>query len=230
MKTWTKADAQTLADVADLMARHHSDLASNGVTVEVLMVLAPVDEDSGQPKGPALTVRGLEAAACIKVVGTRERAAGMADALMVVDGDRWPERPRREQRAILDHELTHLEVIGQLEVVDGQDEPVFVADRDTSDRPRLRLRHHDREFGWFDEIARRHGDASLEVRQARELFEDERGQVYLPGMDEGRGSVIDIANPADMERLRSAMAELKRRGGAKITTSVDGEVIAEHEL
>ena len=42
--------------------------------------------------------------------------------------------------------------------------------RDEAVRPRLRCLKHDWQFGWFDLIARRHGEHSLEVRQAREML------------------------------------------------------------
>jgi hypothetical protein len=37
---------------------------------------------------------------------------------------------------------------------------------------------HDREFGWFDEIARRHREHSIEIRQSTRLVEDV-GQLYF---------------------------------------------------
>lgn len=37
-------------------------------------------------------------------------------------------------------------------------------------------------LGWFDEVARRHGDASSEVQQAQK-FIDETGQLYFGGSE-----------------------------------------------
>jgi hypothetical protein len=52
--------------------------------------------------------------------------------------------------------------------------PVF----DAVGRPKLLMRKHDHQFGWFDEVAQRHGEASPEVRQARVLMESS-GQLYF---------------------------------------------------
>jgi len=40
------------------------------------------------------------------------------------------------------------------------------------------MRKHDHQFGWFDAVAQRHGEASPEVRQARVLMESS-GQLYF---------------------------------------------------
>jgi hypothetical protein len=50
--------------------------------------------------------------------------------------------------------------------------------RDDLDRPKLRVRKHDHQFGWFDSIARRHGPASFEVQQYRKFNESHR-QLWL---------------------------------------------------
>lgn len=49
---------------------------------------------------------------------------------------------------------------------------------DAQGRPALKMRMHDREFGWFDEIARRHREHSIEIRQSTRLVEDV-GQLYF---------------------------------------------------
>jgi hypothetical protein len=40
------------------------------------------------------------------------------------------------------------------------------------------MKLHDREFGWFDAIAARHGAASCEVQQVTKLVE-EAAQIYF---------------------------------------------------
>ena len=60
--------------------------------------------------------------------------------------------------------------------------------RDDIDRPLLRIRKHDHQFGWFDAVARRHGKHSIEVQQAHQLTAmDELRQLYLPGIPEVAG-------------------------------------------
>ena len=78
--------------------------------------------------------------------------------------------------AVLDHELSHLEL-----VTDGYGN----VKHDDLERPRLRIALHDWQFGWFDAVARRHGSDATEVQQAKKLFEDEeRRQLYLAFMAE----------------------------------------------
>jgi hypothetical protein len=42
--------------------------------------------------------------------------------------------------------------------------------KDCVGRPKLKMRLHDQQHGWFNEIAKRHGSASLECQQATRLF------------------------------------------------------------
>lgn len=60
--------------------------------------------------------------------------------------------------------------------------------RDDLGRPVLKIRLHDQQHGWFDEIARRHGDASIEVQQAK-AFADSSGQTYFGWAAPPAGSV-----------------------------------------
>ncbi len=56
--------------------------------------------------------------------------------------------------------------------------------RDDLGRPVLAIRLHDRQFGWFDVVARRWGEDSFEAEQAKEMVRDwEFAQLYLPGLE-----------------------------------------------
>lgn len=174
MPTYQKADGAILAELSAVMRKYHGRLADAGVTVDVLMAYASRDEN-GDPIGHAIKHRGVVAKACIRIIGLKDRAAGRADAEMLIDGDEVDTWSEEELWALLDHELTHLELL-----VDREGN----IKRDDLERPRLKLRPHDREFGWFDDVARRHRAYSFESQQAREMFEDYSfRQLYLPGMD-----------------------------------------------
>lgn len=148
----------------------HPALRDMGVSVDVLFATAERDRN-GDPKGPALTHNGYPALGMASVTDSKSRAKGLSDCEIVLDGDRWYTLSDREKLALLDHELTHFEL-----KVDRNGVPL----RDARGRPMLRLRRHDRQFGWFDEIARRHGEHSVEVQQAHELFDnDDARQLYL---------------------------------------------------
>jgi hypothetical protein len=120
----------------------------------------------------ALTKNGLRAFGICRVVPLKDRALGRADAEISLDGDWWESISEPQRKALLDHELTHILV----------DE----AKRDDLGRPVLKMRKHDAEFGWFADIARRHGEASVERWQAKWLM-DHSGQAFWPG----------IVSPAD---------------------------------
>lgn len=161
MKTYSHApDADSC--IAKVQLDYHAELQD--VTVSALFVF---DLESTEC---VLKHQGYPAQAVIRITPTRDRALGMADANIVVDRSNWLSLSQRQRDALVDHELTHLE-----RVLDKETErPVF----DVLERPKLRLRHHDHQFGWFDEIAQRHGDASPEVRQAKRLMESS-GQLYF---------------------------------------------------
>jgi len=134
---------ETLAAVID---EYQPQLRDAGLLVDVLLAHAPSDAN-GDKVGPAVQLHGYPCYATIRIVGLRDRVAGRGDAELILDGDHCDTWPEAQLRAILDHELTHLE----LRVSDGGH-----VRRDDIDRPLLRIRKHDRQFGWFDCVARRH--------------------------------------------------------------------------
>ena len=162
MKTYSRApDVTTI--IEGMQIEHHLEL--DNVTVAALFVYD--DEESSEQ---VLSHQGYPAAAVCRITPLRERAQGLADASITVDRAVWMRLSPRQRNALIDHELTHL-----VRVIDEEDEqPVF----DSLSRPKLAMRRHDHQFGWFDEIAQRHGDASPEVRQATQLMESS-GQLYF---------------------------------------------------
>lgn len=161
MKTYSAApDADSC--VAKVRAAHHDEL--DGVTV---MALFAFDSESGDP---VLKHQGYAAGAVCRITPLRDRAAGMTDASIVIDRATWLTLSQRQREALVDHELTHL-----TRALDEETEkPLF----DALDRPKLKMRRHDHQFGWFDEVAERHGEASPEVMQARALMESSK-QLYF---------------------------------------------------
>ena len=121
--------------------------------------------------GDAITVRGCKAAACIRITKLEERVAGRGDAIIWIDGDSCKDWQDATFDAIIDHELTHLEII------EGKyGGPCF----DDAGRLRLKIRPHDFEVGWFEEVAERHGAVSAEAIQASVLVAK---QMYFPGFE-----------------------------------------------
>lgn len=173
MPHFRKGNDTETAMVAAVMEKYHPDLHDAELIVDVLVAFATKNEQ-GEPRGPALSHGGYPAIATVRVNSLKSRVLGQGDALITLDGDRWGDYSPEQQRAIIDHELTHLELITSDEGgVEGDD----------IGRPRLRLRKHDHQFGWFDAVVRRHGRHSVEWSQFK-LFQDTAlKQTWLPGFE-----------------------------------------------
>lgn len=190
MKTYDQAPDEVRDRVIALIKRFHPDLAKVQLRIDLLM--ASTDSEDAD----AVTCGGYPAYAVVKILGPKERAMERGDAEIVIDRDEYEAMDGAKRDALLDHELYHLEIKrnknGQPKMDDHQ-------------RPCLKMRKHDFQVGWFHEIARRHGVASIEVTQATALRE-EQGQVYFD---------FDV----DAERLKA----LRPEGADSVTiTSNDG--------
>lgn len=185
MPWYSQADAELVKLVQRVMREHHPRLAEVELRVDLLCA-HPKTDKLGEPCEDALTVNGYPALATIKIRGPKERAEGRGDVLITIDAYRWDEQTAAENVAILDHELCHIDLAtsnsGEVK-------------RDDYDRPKLVRRLHDRQYGWFDAVAKRHPISSQEVQQAK-LFVDQFGQIYLPG----------FAPPAEPKRGKRAKA------------------------
>ena len=164
MKSYTPASDAVRDRALALIKRFYPDLVDVQIRIDYIFVSTDTED------APALTHGGYPAQAVVKILGPKERAMERGDAEIVIDEERWNELTDAEQDALLDHELYHLEVV--------KNKLKTRAKRDCCGRPVLKLRKHDRQFGWFDAIAARHGKASLEVKQFTD-FEAETGQLYL---------------------------------------------------
>ena len=140
------------------------------VRIGYLVAYAPTD-DAGAPKGPAIKVHGQAAWACVTVNPLPQRALGGPDAVITIDAAWWTKEDRTDEQrmALLDHELYHLEL-----TLDGE-----AAVLDTCKRPKLSLKQHDVQFGWFREVALRNGKDSAECMQAEELLKGD-AQTFWP--------------------------------------------------
>jgi len=164
MKSYTPASEEVQERALALIRRFHPDLARVQVRIDFIFVSTDSED------APALTPGGYPAQAVVKIIGPKERAMERGDAEIVIDEANWNDLTAAERDALLDHELYHLEVAMNK---NGTREK-----RDCCGRPVLKMRKHDRQFGWFDAIARRHGSASLEVIQFKK-FTATNEQLYL---------------------------------------------------
>lgn len=167
MKVYDRCPQSVHDRVARLVDLYHPELKQAEVTFDLMFVSRDDDDDS---TAPVLTFRGVPALAIARIVPSKERAKDCADAEILIDRDRFTESTPEQMDALLDHELYHFMV---QKTEDG------VIKTDDQHRPRLKIRPHDYDFGWFEAIARRHGPASIEVQQARQMFEA-NGQSLFP--------------------------------------------------
>lgn len=187
MKTYSAASADLLKRIERMQAEHHPDLAK--VTIGALFVF---DDEKSES---VLKHQGYPAAAVVRITSLKDRALGISDALIVVDRAHWSSLDAARMNALVDHELEHLTTVLDLDT----GKPKF----DGMDRPKLSMRQHDHQLGWFDAIARRHGEASPEIVQARALLEQTK-QLYFDF-----GQVI-AARSAPEVKAR------KQRGGTRV--------------
>ena len=170
MSTYQKCPESVRKMATEILAQFdtHKPLLEQGVTIDFIFAYGEKD-DLGNIKTNAIMHHGHPAGGLCRKISLKDRAKGMADAEIMLDGDNWKELIESEQRGLLDHELHHIAIkIDKRGVV-----------RDDLGRPVLQLRRHDCEFGWFKIIAQRHGDASPERLQARQIM-GEYGQYFWP--------------------------------------------------
>ena len=142
--------------------------------------------------GPAVMHHGIPAYAVVRAVPLKDRTMGRGDCEITFDGFMVGNLSEDGQRALIDHELYHLEIKRNK---DGQ------VKFDDLGRVEFKMRPHDREFGWFDSIARRWGRHSMEVRQAMEMIkEEEFRELYLTDRDKFEFHPKDDSEPASQER------------------------------
>ncbi len=132
--------------VEEIMLSTHPHLRQVGVTVSCLFAYAPTHKETGEPKGPALKHHGYPALAVVKVNSQRDRAEGKADCTITFDGLGWVSWHEAKRRAVVDHEISHLELM-----LEDEDNSASVK-LDESLRPRLKILPHDVEMGFFNRI------------------------------------------------------------------------------
>ena len=161
-----------LADTVISEVEQHSDIRDRKVKIDFLFAYPDYDEKTGEPLNVAIKQHGSQCVAIVRKIGIKDRLMGRGDIEITLDGDHWAVADREEQKAILDHELTHV---------------VVCEKTDDLGRPKILLRDHDYQFGWFRDVARRRGMHSVECQQAATMMENS-GQIFWPSIVEESGS------------------------------------------
>ena len=167
MSWYSIANEEINLTIQKVMRENHGDLHAEGVTITAMIARSE--------EGPAIKVRGCEAAGCIRITKLMERTLGLGDAVMILDGERLDAWSSKRLQAVIDHELRHL-MLKPCKKTGGYQ-------LDDEGRPKLRIRPHDFEFGWFARTAELYGEESYEVSQAREIVAASWVQLLLPGLE-----------------------------------------------
>lgn len=168
-KTYTKAEPEVMNLLLDVLRRHHKELIDLQIRIGVLMVRPPRTVN-GEPKGAAIKVRGVPAAACMWLTTAKDRVHMPYDAIIEIDADRWDRLGDKERAALLDHEVTHIVVLKDKNGGVETDEDL---------RPKLRTRPDEWTLSGFAEVIHRHGEAALEWQAVNKLV-DQYGQLLFP--------------------------------------------------
>jgi hypothetical protein len=161
--TYTPAPPDITDRIAEVLMQYHGDLAEHGVTIGILVATS---DDEGEP---AVKKDGYPCAALIEKTSYKNRCLGIADAVITIEADIWKTFTEAEKVAVLDHELTHLELVYDK---DG------VLKTDDANRPKLKMRLHDFQIGGFVVIAERHGAASIESQEFRATYHTYYQQLF----------------------------------------------------
>jgi hypothetical protein len=168
MAWFEKAKTELYEAVNRVMQSTHPELHAAAVHVDVIVARS---ED-----GPPLTVRGVECAGTIRITSSRERALGIGDAVMVLNGELLPTWSDKRLASAIDRELMRLELT--------KDKKTGEPKEDDQGRPKLRIRPFDFSIEGFHDVADRNGRESIEYGLASELLDAAVWmQPLLPGFD-----------------------------------------------
>lgn len=171
MATYSKATKELKEFSTSILSEFttHKLVLDANVNIEFLFAFGERN-DNDELVSDALTRRGYRVLGICRKTSEKERVAGRADVEITLDHDYWDQADEAQQKALLDHELHHIEVVTDeagTVVIDG------------ARRPKIRMRKHDVEVGWFKIIAERNTTFSQECIQARAIF-DQHGQAFFP--------------------------------------------------
>ena len=129
MARFIPADAETNGIIHEVREKSHPDLAKCSLACVLATHDRPIPAAIVKPSSPA------------------QRAAGLADGILVIDATRWDDTSAAGRVAIVAHGLASVA-------------PIFRGDRpalDASGRPRLRRRPHDIAGCGYGDVLRKYG-------------------------------------------------------------------------
>ena len=152
-------DFQILADIIE-NNDEYADINIFKLKYNLLYAFPNVD-DAGNITSPAIKNKGVACAAMIKLIKGADKIIKKYDFEIFIDKSLWDEISINEKIAILEHELFHIKF-----KKDKKGEFKY----DEYDRPMLQLKEHDLIFWGFSDIAKKHGDFSIEKKSIKDII------------------------------------------------------------
>lgn len=170
MPTYKKADDSVAQMAREILAAHecYQPVLDARTKIDFVFAFPDLDED-GKPTNDSITLRGQKCLGVCRGLPLKDRAMGRGDAEITLDADFWAGATPDEARALLDHELYHIQIKMKGSIIL----------KDDLERPKIKMRKHDMEVGWFKAVADRNGVHSQEQIQAKKYM-DEMGQFFWP--------------------------------------------------
>jgi len=180
--TYWKADDSIHNILSELITNYHPDIDESQAKICILF--------AARVKGPAVKHGGYPAFATVKINSLKDRVMKGFDAEILIDATEWRKSNPTQQRALLDHELSHIEVKRKKPVKnkkskesddgdnDGSSQTVAKEEIMTDDigRPKLATKKADWNVGdGFASIVRRYGENSVElynIQKANEMIDE----------------------------------------------------------
>lgn len=160
-RSYRKGNASELELAKKAAEQWHPELVEHDVRVGMVFTSASKN-DHGEPTCKAVTFAGTGVVAKVRRVTPKERLWCDADVMIEVDADRWASMSEEERTAVVDHELTHVELAR------AKDGSVKL----TEDlRPAIKFRPDDWMLTGFREVIERHGKSAIEAQSLHEVGE-----------------------------------------------------------
>lgn len=202
MTTYERANKAIEAMIQHALEKYQPQLLKEGVTVDCTIARRIVNDEDVH----AMKRAGYPIDAKIGVTSLQDRARGIADAKLTIDGLEWNIATDRQRLALIDHELEHLVLVEIKPTKKNRFMTGFK--RDDLNRPMLKVKPHDWMLAGFKTVTERHGAHSHEAMQFA-AFRDQYGQLNMFGPD-----VLQIAAAnGDKPAKKSKKAKKARRKG-----------------
>lgn len=157
--SFEQANTTELEMLAKAIGIYNKPINDYQVVVGFIKCFA-VDPDNEDDYQPSLKKNGIPVIALTKPVSTKDRIIKKYDVEIVVDGNRWNELNDDLRLAVLDHEVSSIIVMLDKE---GN------VSRDTSERPKVKIKKDNLMFSGSSDTLARHGENSQEFIKFNEL-------------------------------------------------------------